>query len=141
MSRDEVLAFFERYRDAFDRLDGDAVAALWHEASGITDVAGDRARMLWWGEPGPMRANHHALCALYRDAGYGRAEFELLDHLPLGPHHAVAHLRWTLHRTDGSLLQRFATGYQLIRGPEGPQVLLCTAYQEDPEETRRHVAQ
>jgi hypothetical protein len=29
MSRDEVAAFFDRYRAAFDTLHGDAVADLW----------------------------------------------------------------------------------------------------------------
>ena len=38
MTLREVTSFFETYRDAFNRLDGDAVADLWHGASGITDT-------------------------------------------------------------------------------------------------------
>jgi hypothetical protein len=141
MGHAEIVRFFDAYRDAFNRLDGDAVAALWHSASGIADVRDGLARIDWWPEPAPMCANHRALCALYREAGYGRADYTLLDAVPMGTHHAFAHLRWTIDRADGGLLQTFATGYQLMRTADGPRVLLCTAYQEDPEETRRHAAQ
>ena len=36
MGHAEVQAFFDAYREAFKRLDGDAVAELWHTPSGIT---------------------------------------------------------------------------------------------------------
>ncbi|MBN8510268.1 MAG: hypothetical protein J0L57_16880 [Burkholderiales bacterium] len=137
MSRSEVLAFFERYRAAFDALDGDAVADLWHSPSAISDARTDTV----WLDDAPMRANHRALCAAYRKGGYHRAEFALLQHEPLGPDHAFAHLRWTLRRADGSVLQRFGTGYQLRRTAAGPKVLLCAAYEEDLEEMKRHAAQ
>lgn len=40
-------------------------------------------------------------------------------------------VRWTLTRIDGSLLQRFATGYHL-KGVAGEiKVLLVTAFDED----------
>ncbi len=131
MSRTETQAFFGAYREAFNRLDGDAVADLWHAASGIADSRDGAGRLTWWPEDAPMRANHRALCEAYRQAGYGRADFEIEGHEPMGPDHAFARLRWTLRRTDGSLLQRFCSGYQLIRSPAGPRVLLATAYQED----------
>ena len=147
MSHAEVQAFFARYRDAFDRLDGDAVADLWHVPSGIADspaTAGGWAgggRLTWWPDDAPMRANHRALCALYRGAGYHRARFEIEASWPLGAHHAAARLRWTLTRADGSLLQRFHTAYQLIDTASGPKVLLCTAYEENLQEMTPHAAQ
>ncbi len=49
----------------------------------------------------------------------------------MGLHHAFADVIWTLHRTDGSLLQAFRTGYQLMRGERGLRVLLCIAHDED----------
>ncbi len=133
MSRTETEAFFATYRDAFNRLDGDAVADLWHCASGITDSPGDGryAQLTWWPEDAPMRANHRALCGVYRQAGYGRADFSIEQHLPLGANHAFAHLRWTITRADGSLLQQFHTGYQLLRTAQGPKVLLAVAHAED----------
>ena len=143
MNLEETQAFFEAYRDAFNQLDGDAVADLWHEASGIADGAGpdDTARLTWWPADAPMRANHRALCDLYRANGYQRADFEIEQHLPLGAHHAFAHLHWRLQRHDGSLLQQFHTGYQLMRTARGPRVLLAVAHQEDLSEMKRHAAQ
>jgi len=133
MSREETLAFFDTYRDAFNRLDGDAVADLWCAASGIADSHGPEgsARLTWWPEEAPMRANHRALCGLYGRADCDRADFELQQHQALGAHHAFAHVHWTLRRTDGSLLQQFHTGYQLMRTASGPRVLLAVAHEEN----------
>ena len=132
MSREEKLAFFETYRDAFNRLDGEAVADLWCGASGIADSRGPdgTARLTWWPDDAPMRANHRALCEVYRQADYARADFELQQHHALGAHHAFAHVHWTLRRRDGSLLQQFHTGYQLMRTATGPRVLLAVAHEE-----------
>jgi hypothetical protein len=139
MSRREVLAFFRRYRAAFDRLDGDAVADLWHTPASIAD----HARVTHWADEAPMRDNMRALCALYRDAGYHRAEFELLGHLPLGRDQSFAQLRWTLTRRDGSVLQRFGTGYHLVRSERGVRVLTAAAYQENTRQMKgsAHAAQ
>ncbi len=131
MTLREVTSFFETYRDAFNRLDGDAVADLWHGASGITDTRDGVAALTWWPDDAPMRANHRALCDLYRTADYGRADFEIVHHEPMGANHAFVHLHWTLQRRDGTPLQRFGTGYQLMRTGAGVRVLLAVAHQED----------
>ncbi len=141
MSLVETQAFFEAYREAFNRLDGDAVADLWHSASGITDSLAGCGRITWWPQDAPMRANHHALCELYRNNGYHHADFQIEQHLPLGPQHAFAHLHWTLKRADGSVLQQFHTGYQLMRTAAGPKVLLAVAHQEDIQEMKHHAAE
>ena len=143
MSPRETQAFFESYRDAFNRLDGNAVADLWHGSSGITDsgAAGSVARLTWWNDDAPMRANHIALCAAYRSHHYGRADFTIEQHLALGPNHAFVHLHWTLQRQDGSLLQQFHTGYQLMRTTAGPRVLLAVAHQENLSEMKNHAAE
>ena len=140
MDRNEAQAFFERYRAAFEQLDGDAVAALWHTPSAIADSRDGHGRVMVWADEPPMRANMHALCAAYREAGFARCEFELLDHLSFSPDHLVVHLRWTLWRTDGALLQRFGTGYQLLRGVGGWRVFCTTAYQEALAEMTPHAA-
>ena len=141
MTLREVTGFFETYRDAFNRLDGDAVADLWHAASGIADSRDGLGRLTWWPDDAPMRANHRALCEVYRQADYGRADFEIVHHEPMGANHAYAHLKWTLQRRDGSPLQTFGTGYQLMRSASGPKVLLATAFEEDLQEMKRHAAQ
>jgi hypothetical protein len=141
MTLREVEDFFETYRDAFNRLDGDAVADLWHGASGIADNQHGLAALTWWPEDAPMRANHRALCEVYRKADYGRADFEIVHHEPMGANHAFARLRWTLQRRDGSRLQQFGTGYQLLRTAAGPKVLLATAFEEDLQEMKKHAAE
>ena len=143
MSLEETQLFFETFRDAFNRLDGNAVADLWHTSSGITDSAGPdaTASLTWWPNDAPMRANHIALCDLYRSSNYGHADFHLERHLALGPNHAFVHLHWTLKRRDGSLLQQFHTGYQLLRSAQGPRVLLAVAHQENLSEMKHHAAQ
>jgi hypothetical protein len=145
MSRTETQAFFEAYRDAFNRLDGDAVADLWHGRSAISSTgragAGSAAELTWWSEDAPMRHNHRALCEVYRGADYGRADFVIEAHVPMGADHAFAHLHWTLQRRDGSALQQFHTGYQLLRTAHGPRVLLAVAHEERLSEMKPHAAQ
>jgi hypothetical protein len=122
-----LLSFFGGYRDAFNTLDGDAVAALWHTPSGIAQDGG----VTWWADAQPMRDNMAALCELYRTAGFARTDFELKAAHKLGPQFAFADVQWTIWRADSTVLQRFGTAYQLIHIPPGWRVLLCTAYQED----------
>ena len=133
MSHAEVEAFFGIYREAFDRLDGGAVAELWHTPSGITSARGGAkaADLTWWIDDASMRANHRALCDLYRGSGYHRAVFEIVDCISLGADHAFANVHSTLSRADGSLLQDFRTGYNLLRTVNGLKVLLVTAYEEN----------
>lgn len=87
MSHAEAQAFFEAYRDAFNRLDGDAVADLWHTPSAITNTEAEAAsaKLTLWSDEEPMRANHRAPCDAYRDSGYGHATFEVLDCTSLAP--------------------------------------------------------
>ncbi len=140
MSRAEIEVFFNAYRDAFNRLDGDAVADLWHLPCGITDGR----EVTWWSDDAPMRANHRALCAVYAAADYARADFKILHSHAMGADDAFVHIDWALQRHDGTLLQRFGTGYNLRRTPAGPKVLLATAFEEDlgaMKNGARHVAQ
>jgi hypothetical protein len=143
MSREEAQAFFETYSAAFNRLDGDAVAELWCTPSGIADSGGPEgaARLTWWPDEAAMQANQRALCGVYRTSDYGRADFTLQAYVPLGAHHAFAHVHWTLSRRDGSLLQQFHTGYQLMRTATGPRVLLAVAHQERISEMTPHAAE
>jgi hypothetical protein len=136
MNEHEVLDFFGRYRDAFNALDGDAVADLWHTPSSIADsetgLDGKRvARVTLWNEDAPKRKNMRALCDVYMLNDYARAEFEFEHLLELGANHAFVNVWWKLWRKDGSLLQEFRTAYQLLRTAKGLRVLMATAYEED----------
>ncbi len=136
MTEQETREFFERYRDAFNELDGDAVADLWHTPSSTTDSHTDpagrpAARVTLWAEDAPKRKNMRALCDVYMLNDYARAEFEFDLFHALGANHAFVDVHWQLWRKDGSLLQEFRTAYQLLRTPKGPKVLMATAYEED----------
>ena len=133
MNESEIRDFFERYRNAFNSLDGDAVADLWHTPSSISDCeAGSGvARVTLWTEDAPKRKNMRALCDVYMLNDYGRAEFAFDHFHALGANHAFANVHWKLWRKDGSLMQEFHTAYQLLRTAKGPKVVLATAYEED----------
>jgi hypothetical protein len=142
MSRSEVTQFFDDYRAAFNRLDGDGIASCWHVPSGITHnaSAGSDAALTWWPDDAPMRKNMNALCDLYRGIGYDHAEYAMENFVPMGERHAFALLHWTIKRQDGSVLQAFRTGYNLMRTEHGPKVILVTQFEEDIDEMKTHAA-
>lgn len=136
MSLQEVQQFFQRYEAAFNALDGDAVADLWTSPSGIAGQHNGQGALTWWAQDAPMRANHLALCEVYRQADFATTQGHIVAHQDLGAHHSTALLHWVIRRQDGSTLQAFHTHYHLMRGPQGPKVLLCTAFQENLSEMR-----
>jgi hypothetical protein len=122
----EIRAFFEHYREAFDRLDGEAVARLFAVPSGIASDSG----YTHWPTFEPIRANMVALCALYRENGYASAMFEPVTFLAQGENYAIADISWNIERSGQREPWRFHTTYNLMRTAEGWRVLLCTAYSE-----------
>ena len=123
----DIAAFFDRYREAFNALDGDAVAQLYAEPSAIAQGG----KFTYWPTRAPVRENMAALCALYRERGYVRASYEPGHFLAQGPDHAIADLRWRIDWTSDQEPWEFNTTYNLVRGTEGWQVQVCTAYTED----------
>ncbi len=122
----EIRAFFETYRDAFDALDGEAVARLYAVPSGIASDTGYEH----WPTFEPIRENMVALCQLYKENGYLNARFEPERFIEQGEQYAIADVRWHIERSNGQLPWQFNTTYNLIRTSEGWRVLLCTAYSE-----------
>ena len=125
MPRD-VTEFFEQYRDAFNRLDGDAIANLYCVPSGIVSDRGLTA----WQSREAIAENMVALCALYRANGYKRAHFQPNQFMSQGTDFAVADVAWTIAREAGAEPWCFHTTYNLRRTAEGWRVVLCTAYEE-----------
>jgi ketosteroid isomerase-like protein len=121
----EIQRFFERYRDAFNALDGDAVAALYAVPSAIVDSASHTQ----WSDAGPIRDNMRALCELYRQHGYRKADFTERAFLEQGEDFAVADIHWHIERDDAPAWE-FRTTYNLQRQQGQWRVLLCTAYNE-----------
>jgi hypothetical protein len=122
----EIRAFFESYRAAFDRLDGDAVAAHFAVPSGIVS----EGRYVHWASLRSVSENMRALCKRYAANGYASAHFESSALIDQGEDCAVADIAWTIERTENREPWRFNTTYNLLRTREGWRVLLCTAYQE-----------
>jgi hypothetical protein len=122
----EIREFFEQYRDAFNKLDGEAVARLYAVPSGL---ATDRG-YTHWSAFESIRDNMAALCKLYRDNGYVSASFEPAAFIPQGPHFAVVDVSWHIERKRAQAPWCFHTTYNLCRTPAGWRVLLATAYGE-----------
>jgi SnoaL-like domain len=122
----EIRAFFERYRVAFNALDGEAIAHLYAVPSGIASDTGYEH----WATFEQVRENMVALCQQYRENGYVAASFESASCLEQGEYFAVADLRWNIERSNGLEPWQFNTTYNLMRTGEGWRVLLCTAYSE-----------
>lgn len=142
LGRDEATAFFERYREVFDRLDGNTVADCWHVPSSIADShgTGGAPRVTVYADDAALRANMMALCEVYRRNGFAACDFRLVEHVPLGAQHAFALVHWGLKRADGSCLQSFHTGYQLARTAAGVRVLMAVAFEERINEMTPHAA-
>jgi hypothetical protein len=124
----EIRDFLDRYRDAFDRLDGEAVARLYTVPSGIATQLGYRH----WYDFESIRDNMTQLCDQYRRHGYRSARYELGSFVLQGRNAAVVDVSWHVERGARDEPWCFGTTYNLIRTPSGWRVLLCTAYDEQP---------
>jgi hypothetical protein len=122
----EILAFFDRYRDAFNRLDADAIAHLFAVPSGLLSGS----TYVHWPDFASIHRNMLELCELYRSQGYDAARYEVAWGAALGTHAGIADLAWTIERREGLEPWRFHTAYTLTRGADGWRILLCTAYEE-----------
>ena len=124
----DIIAFVERYRDAFNALDGVAVAQLYAVPSGI---ASDTC-YTHWPNMEPIANNMVALCQLYRDNGFAATHCTVARYIPQGTQYAVVDVHWQVDRTTGQAPWVFNTTYNLMQTPDGWRVLLCTAYSEKP---------
>ncbi len=82
----EIRAFFESYRDAFNALNGRAVAEFYAEPSGIAQDG----TYTHWPERKRVAENMMALCKLYEERGFIRADFEPCQFIGQGEKYAVA---------------------------------------------------
>lgn len=122
----EIRAFFNLYRDAFNRLDGDAVARLYHVPCGIVSASG----YTHWASFEPISGNMAALCTLYADQGFVAANYVPHAFIAQGSDFAIADLCWTIRRNSGREPWEFHTTYNLVCTTGGWRILLCTAYEE-----------
>ena len=122
----EIRAFFDQYRDAFNRLDAGAIAALYSKPSGIAQDG----TYTHWNEYEPIWKNMEALCQVYRDKGFESAQFVPNAFIDQGSQYAIADLNWTIDWSGPDEPWHFKTTYNLVRTAKGWRILLCTAYTE-----------
>jgi ketosteroid isomerase-like protein len=122
----EIREFFESYRDAFNALNGNGVAEFYAEPSGIAQDG----VYTHWPQRQPVVENMTALCKLYRDKGFVRADFEPHQFIEQGASYAVADVQWRIVWDNGQKPWCFKTTYNLVRTSRGWKVMLCTAYSE-----------
>jgi hypothetical protein len=123
---DDLEAFFDSYREAFDRLDADAIASHYHVPSMLID--GDACLIWTTGEQ--VLANMHALTELYRADGFERATFDA--RAVIRPHRdaAFVDMAWVIDRAGDLANWQFGTAYNLKCNEHGWRITVCTAYQE-----------
>lgn len=122
----EIRAVFESYRNAFNALDGNAVAELYAEPSGIAQDS----VYTHWPTREPVAENMVALCQIYKNKGFVNADFEPAQFIEQGESHAIADVKWQINWNEGQEPWQFRTTYNLVRTSQGWRVLLCTAYSE-----------
>jgi hypothetical protein len=123
---DGLHAFFDSYREAFERLDADAIAQHYHVPSMLID--GDAC--LIWTTGDQVLAKMRALTEHYRADGFERANFEPRN--VIRPHRdsAIVDLAWVIDRAGHLAKRQFGTAYNLKRNEHGWRITVCTAYQE-----------
>lgn len=126
--RPELQRFFESYREAFNRLDPEAISQHFCVPSMMTGSSGCAI----WVDANQIRTNMDALCEHYRTHGFVAAEFAPRAFIDQPPDHAVVDLQWTIRRSGERPSSTFRTGYNLRRESGVWRVLLCTAYEEQP---------
>src|SRR6266516_7744070 len=118
--RAEIRRFFESYREAFNRLDAEAISRHFWVPSMITTRYGYSV----WADVRDIRANMVTLCDRYRARGFVATAFEPGESIDQPPDHAVADLRWTVHRREGRTSVSFRTGYNVRRDAGEWRILL-----------------
>jgi len=123
-----LRSFFDRYRDAFDALDPNAIAELYAEPSGIQ--SGEH--YLHWSSRAELCENMRGLCAHYTARGYQSASYEVVALRELGDFAVFADVYWQIEASGDAPGWSFRTAYNLSLAPSGWRVRLCTAYEEIP---------
>ena len=121
----DVQAFFDHYRDAFNRLDGRAVSAHYDQPAMIVHAGGNGV----FTDEAALNTNNVALCEQYASSGFVRADFEERAFLPQGTNFCVVDLAWKIERRD-QLPQQFNTSYSLAKRNGTWKVTAVTAYEE-----------
>ncbi len=121
----EIRDFFNTYRDAFSRLDGQAVTAHYDVPAMIAHAGGNGV----FADLDALNANNVALCDQYAASGFQRADFQERSYLRQSDDFCVADLAWEITRSNQAV-QPFNTSYALRRTGGAWKVFCVTAYKE-----------
>jgi hypothetical protein len=110
---ERVVAFFESYRAAFERLDADAIADYFAYPSHMTSDAGEieLTPILARGE---WRGQIEQLVGMYRAIGVSSARILRLTSTDLSPRVVQAMVHWALRDGLGADLYDFHALYTLV---------------------------
>ena len=119
----DVRAFFENYKDAFDSIDGQRIAALYHIPT--VTMRGDGSIHSFQSLEELARF-FQGVADNYQKDGYAGGRFEGLQVSPIGGRSVLATMDWEMLRRDGSLIRRWRQSYNLVRVGSGWQILVST---------------
>jgi len=119
----EVRAFFETYKDAFDSIDGQRIAALYHIPT-VTMRGDGSIHSLRSVEE--LARFFQGVADSYQKDGYAGGRFEDLQVSPIGGRSALATMDWEMMRRDGSLIRKWRQSYNVVREGSGWRILVST---------------
>ena len=120
---EEIRGFFENYAKAFDSIDGNRIAALYYMPT--VTMRGDGSIHCLQSRDDLGRFFQRVADTYYRD-GYRSGSFTNLQVVPIGGRSALATMDWELRRADGSVLRQWRQSYNVVRVPNGWQILVST---------------
>jgi ketosteroid isomerase-like protein len=119
----DVRAFFDRYKDAFDAIDGQRIAALYHIPT--VTMRGDGSIHSLQSRQELARF-FQGVADDYQKDGYAGGRFDELQVSSIGGRSALATMDWQMQRRDGSLIRKWRQSYNLVRAGTGWQILVST---------------
>ena len=119
----DVRAFLDKYLDAFDSIDGQRIAALFHIPA--VTMRGDGSIHSLQSRQ-ELASFFQGVADTYQKDGYAGGRFEELQVSPIGGRSALATLDWVMLRRDGSFIRKWRQSYNLVRVDSGWQILVST---------------
>jgi hypothetical protein len=121
---EEIRTFFQKYAAAFDTLDGDRIAPLYHLPT--VTMRGDGSIHCLQSRADLAKFFQSVADLYQREGASPPGMFKNLQVQPLGRLSALATLEWVLRRADGSTIREWRQSYNLVRGAGGWQILVST---------------
>ncbi len=119
----EVRGFFEEYSAAFEAIDGNRIAALYHMPT--VTMRGDGSIHCLQSRDDLAKFFQGVADTYYRE-GSRTGSFKNFQVLPIGGRSALATMDWDMRRGDGTLIREWRQSYNVVRVGNGWQILVST---------------